>query len=576
MKFLLSLLIALSFTPSLLAFDATYYSDSFEWQGTANGDMFSQNTFSAAICDAPLGGYAYVSTASTGVVVTLNDRPNCKKYPDIIDLSKSAFLPFDTLWTWRVKNVWVQILASGSLPKREIYSENTFMSLGVSLSQKIANTYFTEDGILISGKVIDGGSNVVVFLQQKDTDVPAYSTAFPVVNGNFSVSLKFPKTAGEYTFVLMSSTQVQNGMFSVKDTKSIFLIEPNTFSYPKKNTISFGKSLPKYINPKNTVPYISFGDNIWGVFRIEQDSRITTATGQIFMPDMYLFTPGLANLSLSWTIISTPSSLDQSPISIIWSGSVLLDRVRDTQREWRSKLNLRLLKNAAIFRFLLRQNQKVQSYYYITLPNGDVLKEYFPKKYIDPVTGFLLTNTPISANFTINKWIYKLETVTNEWFAYFNISIPVNVNTLSVIEPFSDEEITKLSANNSVVQRDVLLRINKLRTSLWRALLATDDNLMKIAQIKADYMAENDYVWHALKDNPNIDIGWYVKTKWFTLDPPYGENVAWWNVSHLVLEDGLEESGSHRHSMVDPEWTKIGIGYATKNGKAYLVHVFSE
>jgi len=28
--------------------------------------------------------------------------------------------------------------------------------------------------------------------------------------------------------------------------------------------------------------------------------------------------------------------------------------------------------------------------------------------------------------------------------------------------------------------------------------------------------------------------------------------------------------------MVDPEWTKIGIGYATKNGKAYLVHVFSE
>jgi len=30
---------------------------------------------------------------------------------------------------------------------------------------------------------------------------------------------------------------------------------------------------------------------------------------------------------------------------------------------------------------------------------------------------------------------------------------------------------------------------------------------MKIAQIKTDYMAENDYVGHALKDNPNIDIG---------------------------------------------------------------------
>jgi len=172
----------------------------------------------------------------------------------------------------------VQILASGSLPKREIYSENTFVSLGVSLSQKIANTYFTEDGILISGKVIDGGSNIVVFLQKKDTDIPTYSTAFPLVNGNFSVSLKLPKIAGEYAFVLMSSTQVQNGMFSVKDTKSIFLIEPNTFSYPKKIPFSSIKPLPKYINPKNTVPYISFGNNIWGVFRIEQDSKITTAT----------------------------------------------------------------------------------------------------------------------------------------------------------------------------------------------------------------------------------------------------------------------------------------------------------
>ncbi len=181
----------------------------------------------------------------------------------------------------------MQILASGSLPKREIYSENAFASAGVLLSQKIANTYFTEDGILISGKVIDGGNRIIVFLQKKDTDVPSYITDFPVMNGNFSFPLKFPKTAGEYTFVLMSSTQVQNNKFSIRDPKTIFLMEPNTFSYPKKDTISFGKSLPKYINPKNTVPYISFGDNIWGVFRIEQDSKITTATGQVFMPDMY-------------------------------------------------------------------------------------------------------------------------------------------------------------------------------------------------------------------------------------------------------------------------------------------------
>jgi len=134
-----------------------------------------------------------------------------------------------------------------------------------------------EDGIVISGKVIDGGKNVIVFLQKKDTDVPIYSTAFPVVNGNFSVSLKFPKQEGEYDFFLLSSTQVQNNIFSIKDAKALFLIQPTSLSYPKMNT-SATKIFPKYVSPKNANPYISFGDSIWGVFRIEQDSKITTAT----------------------------------------------------------------------------------------------------------------------------------------------------------------------------------------------------------------------------------------------------------------------------------------------------------
>ena len=41
--------------------EATFYSDSFQGGGTANGDIFDQNVFSAAICDIPLGQYLYVS-----------------------------------------------------------------------------------------------------------------------------------------------------------------------------------------------------------------------------------------------------------------------------------------------------------------------------------------------------------------------------------------------------------------------------------------------------------------------------------------------------------------------------------
>lgn len=71
--------------------EATFYSDSFDGGSTANGERFSQIEHSAAICGMDLGQYLYVSKGNTGIVVKANDRPNCRKYPDVIDLSREAF-----------------------------------------------------------------------------------------------------------------------------------------------------------------------------------------------------------------------------------------------------------------------------------------------------------------------------------------------------------------------------------------------------------------------------------------------------------------------------------------------------
>ena len=87
--------------------EATYYSDSFDGGTTANGEKFSQNDFSAAICDIALGQYLYVSTGSTGIVVSANDRPNCSRYPEVIDLSREAFRTLAPLSTGRIAGVSV-------------------------------------------------------------------------------------------------------------------------------------------------------------------------------------------------------------------------------------------------------------------------------------------------------------------------------------------------------------------------------------------------------------------------------------------------------------------------------------
>lgn len=52
----------------------------------------------------------------------------------------------------------------------------------------------------------------------------------------------------------------------------------------------------------------------------------------------------------------------------------------------------------------------------------------------------------------------------------------------------------------------------------------------------------------------------------------YGEGM----ISDLALQDGLEESGSHRYAMLLPKVQKMGIGYARNGEKSYLVQVFGE
>lgn len=77
--------------------EATFYSDAFEGSRTANGDTFHQASYSAALCDVPLGSYVYASYGSTGIVLDANDRPNCSRYPDVIDISRDAFERFAPL-----------------------------------------------------------------------------------------------------------------------------------------------------------------------------------------------------------------------------------------------------------------------------------------------------------------------------------------------------------------------------------------------------------------------------------------------------------------------------------------------
>lgn len=105
-------------------------------------------------------------------------------------------------------------------------------------------------------------------------------------------------------------------------------------------------------------------------------------------------------------------------------------------------------------------------------------------------------------------------------------------------------------------------------------MLTLDAELTRLAQMKADDMVARGYQAHRDPDGNYIDG--FAKKRGFVLETSLGENIAYGTISDLALQDGLEESGSHRYNMLRSEWTKVGIGYALSGGKSYLVQVFSE
>lgn len=71
--------------------EITYYADAFVGRTTAGGARFSQTRLSAAACGVPLGALLEISVGTKRLVVPVNDRPNCAKFPNVVDLSTAAF-----------------------------------------------------------------------------------------------------------------------------------------------------------------------------------------------------------------------------------------------------------------------------------------------------------------------------------------------------------------------------------------------------------------------------------------------------------------------------------------------------
>ena len=440
-------------------------------------------------------------------------------------------------------------------------STSVFRELGIDLIDPIADTYYVWDAILIRGRVTDGRQDALIYLKSISTGESISELAETSTIGEFSYPLSFPHLEWDYSLIIASGNS-----FNTTIRYPIELVANQAIATPG---VSLG------IRPIFTpapAPYLSIGPDIWATLSITQGQKTTKTQGKILSLAALPLQYGPARVSLQGYRLTSPSSLDRLTSTwVSWTGSVYIDRTRDTIG--RDVVSLRVLRWVGTMQFRIPRGKQVQSTYYLTTPSGDVIEGKFAPQYIG-TDGYLRTGVPIRQSFSIAEpWVYKIEAVSANWYAYFNL--PISRSPFwNIVIPVSDTEKSTLRTDKNTIDRDILASINSLRKWLGWFMISLDPTLQRLAQAKALDMATYNYVWHTTYGG--LDIIEFADSQGIDIRGTIGENVAWGNVSDKSLQDGLEESGSHRSNMIDPDWGHVGIGYVLKNGRTYLVQIFGK
>lgn len=201
------------------------------------------------------------------------------------------------------------------------------------------------------------------------------------------------------------------------------------------------------------------------------------------------------------------------------------------------------------------------------LSSSSQLGSYFGSATIPDGGSFTFSYQPTTPG------TYILEINGIDGSAVLNTSIYV-ANGIPLLPGFFDlnlyaqpEPITNLQdARNQLLQL-----INQERQAVGLASVSLDSELSKLAQAHSDDMVARDFFGHINPDGQSPDDRRIARG----IPMPVGENLA---ISPTIpyTHHGLMQSAIHRNNILDPDWTKVGIGLATDaSGSIYTTQEFS-
>jgi uncharacterized protein YkwD len=552
-----------------------YYADQFEDGRTANGDIFKHAGFSGARCNIPLGTLAQIRFGETSTTVKLNDRPNCTRHPDIIDLTRTAFSTLAPLSRGKIAGSFTSLGVLPSGVTKQYLPTDFFSPLGINLAPNTPNLYALGETLVIKGQTINGLSESLIYLVEPSGNIISYGQS------GSSIEYQIPLTqVGEYELVVAAGRS-----FSGAKSLRIEVLDPSITS--KRQFFARAPSVATPLTTERreaadlTPSFILRTPN--APINTEKKLTIKTATreysaqsmGEIALSEQELsrFTAGeVAQVRVGIRNSSTSYSLDTYSLEgEAYNERVTLAPLYTEERSVATRISV----SGSRMTVALPSNTvgNIHASAYIITPSGSVDTVPFENS-AKSAAEVLLTPWKASFNYTMKEpGVYLVEVNYDTGFAASITPVTYGA-TLAILPNVLDTIDRKVESSAAGVAESNRAAINALRTRAGAWLLASDATLTRLAQAKADDMAAGNYVGHT--DSRGESIVGLAKRLQMTIKWGIGENVAGGTVSIAYLQAGLSLSGGHRANMLKPEWTKVGIGLTIRGGKTTLVQVFGE
>lgn len=435
---------------------------------------------------------------------------------------------------------------------------------GMELRKPIPKKLINGTVMQVSGRVENRVSDAVIFFTQDRNTNEQKSFEADLSGNNFSFNLPFVKTGSFYIGAAFETGEsVKVGEIEVVDA-------PRFRRYPASED-TFRSDINLDLFPEEKAVTLSWMSGSDRVTKLEvtqgprkkilyfEDGLNTFDLGFDFFEDFKI------NEKLSFDLFqagSADGSLDKQRTNwkkLAFENYKLIEGFPDAvKKDMVAMINFeRYRKNLdqiTIQGKLLDLNQVLAEKVFIIDPDGEVfeIKNY--------VTGsvFRFAFTPEK------EGQYVVEVISNKGEIFFNRAIYISKE--HVLPVFPKKQLT--------ISNDRLASLtawtNLLRQNAGRFPLPVSNSLSQVAQEYAERMANENFIAHV--DPEGLDVGHRISHLPIR---SYGENLSFGTDLQLAI-NGLENSASHRQTILSTRWENMGLGLAQNNkGHYYVVQIFA-